>query len=51
MPVGDATLDWLPIEGVEISTLASGIRYEDREDLVLFRLSERAEVAISLRRR
>ena len=45
MPVGDATLDWLPIEGVEISTLASGIRYEDREDLVLFRLSERAEVA------
>ncbi|MCH1556414.1 MAG: bifunctional glutamate N-acetyltransferase/amino-acid acetyltransferase ArgJ [Pseudomonadales bacterium] len=45
MPVGDAILDWLPIEGVEISTLASGIRYEDREDLVLFRLSERAEVA------
>ncbi|MGB1189177.1 MAG: bifunctional glutamate N-acetyltransferase/amino-acid acetyltransferase ArgJ [Pseudomonadales bacterium] len=45
MSVGEAKFDWLPIAGVEISTLASGIRYQDQKDLVLFRVAESAEIA------
>ncbi len=45
MSVGEAIFDWLPIAGVEISTLASGIRYQDQKDLVLFRVAESAEIA------
>ncbi len=45
MSVGEAKFDWLPIAGVEISTLASGIRYQDQKDLVLFRVAESADIA------
>lgn len=38
----------LPISGVKISTAAAGIKYSDRDDLVLFELSEDAKTAVVL---
>jgi glutamate N-acetyltransferase/amino-acid N-acetyltransferase len=38
----------LPIPGVRISTAAAGIKYSDRDDLVLFELSENASTAVVL---
>ena len=37
MAVGGNRLDWFPIEGIELNTLAAGIRYQNREDLLLIR--------------
>ena len=37
MAVGDNRLDWFPIDGIELSTLAAGIRYQIRDDLLLIR--------------
>ncbi|SUD90715.1 bifunctional glutamate N-acetyltransferase/amino-acid acetyltransferase ArgJ [Psychrobacter phenylpyruvicus] len=47
MPVGNiAPPDIIhAIEGVEIGITAAGVRYKDRDDLVVFRLSETASVA------
>lgn len=47
MPVGNiAPPDMIhAIEGVEIGITAAGVRYKDRDDLVVFRLSETASVA------
>lgn len=47
MPVGNiAPPDIIhAIEGVEIGITAAGVRYKDRDDLVVFRLSESASVA------
>ena len=38
----------LPIAGVKVSTLSAGIRYQDRDDLVLLELSENASTAVML---
>lgn len=32
MAVGGNRLDWFPIDGIELNTLAAGIRYQNRED-------------------
>ena len=37
MAVGDNRLDWFPIDGIELNTLAAGIRYQNRDDLLLIR--------------
>ncbi len=37
MAVGGNRLDWFPIDGIELNTLAAGIRYQNREDLLLIR--------------
>jgi len=46
MPVGN-TLEGVlaPISGCEIAVIEAGIRYRDRRDLVIFRLSDKTEVA------
>ena len=38
----------LPISGVRIATVAAGIKYKDRNDLVLFELCESANTAVVL---
>ena len=47
MPVGNiAPPDIIhAIKGVEVGITAAGVRYKDRDDLVVFRLSETASVA------
>ncbi|MDH3608233.1 MAG: bifunctional glutamate N-acetyltransferase/amino-acid acetyltransferase ArgJ [Gammaproteobacteria bacterium] len=38
----------LPISGIRIATTAAGIKYKDRDDLVLFELSEGSNTAVVL---
>ena len=45
MAVGSFATEWLPISGIEINTMAAGIRYQGRDDLVLFRCAEGTTVA------
>lgn len=47
MPVGNIAPPEVihSIDGVEIGITAAGVRYKDRDDLVLFQLSDTAEVA------
>ena len=45
MAVGTFSTDWLPIAGIDISTIAAGIRYQGRDDLVLIRCSEETAFA------
>lgn len=46
MAVGlSAAKDLLPVKGIRISTAAAGIRYKDREDVVLIELSDESQVA------
>lgn len=45
MAVGlSAAKDLLPVKGIRISTAAAGIRYKDREDVVLIELSDESQV-------
>lgn len=48
MPIGDISLpDTIhQIDGVDIGTTAAGVRYQNREDLVIFRLCADANVAV-----
>lgn len=41
---------WEPVAGVELASTAAGIRYRDRDDLVLFRLAPQTQVATVLTR-
>lgn len=43
-----APTDLLPIPGIRISTVAAGIKYKDRNDLVLFELSAGSNAAVVL---
>ena len=43
-----APINLQPIPGIRISTVAAGIKYSDRDDLVLFELSENARTAVVL---
>ena len=45
MAVGDNRLDWFPIDGIELNTLAAGIRYQNRDDLLLFRCAPETLIA------
>ncbi len=38
----------LPISGIKISSVSAGVRYQDRDDLVLFELSEGSSTAVVL---
>ena len=45
MAVGGNRLDWFPIDGIELNTLAAGIRYQNRDDLLLFRCAPETLIA------
>ena len=45
MAVGGNRLDWFPIDGIELNTLAAGIRYQNREDLLLIRCASETLIA------
>ncbi|HHH43677.1 MAG TPA: bifunctional glutamate N-acetyltransferase/amino-acid acetyltransferase ArgJ [Gammaproteobacteria bacterium] len=46
MPIGYSTLpDLLPVAGVRLASVAAGIRYQDRDDLVLMELAEGSRCA------
>ncbi len=45
MAVGGNRLDWFPIDGIELNTLAAGIRYQNREDLLLIRCAPETLIA------
>ncbi len=46
MPIGYSTLpDLLPVAGVRLASVAAGIRYRDRDDLVLMELAEGSRCA------
>ncbi|QMU62506.1 MAG: bifunctional glutamate N-acetyltransferase/amino-acid acetyltransferase ArgJ [Gammaproteobacteria bacterium] len=43
-----APINLLPVSGIRIATAAAGIKYKDRDDLVLFELSEGSSTAVVL---
>lgn len=43
-------LSWEPVAGVELASAAAGIRYKNRQDLVLLRLAPQTQVATVLTR-
>jgi glutamate N-acetyltransferase/amino-acid N-acetyltransferase len=43
-----APINLIPIEGIRIATAAAGIKYKDRDDLVLFELSKGSNTAVVL---
>ena len=45
MAVGGNRLDWFPIDGIELNTLAAGIRYPNRDDLLLIRCAPETLIA------
>ena len=45
MAVGGNRLDWFPIDGIELNTLAAGIRYQNRDDLLLIRCAPETLIA------
>ena len=45
MAVGGNRLDWFPIDGIELNTLAAGIRYQNRDDLLLIRCAQGTSIA------
>ncbi|WP_019672996.1 bifunctional glutamate N-acetyltransferase/amino-acid acetyltransferase ArgJ [Psychrobacter lutiphocae] len=47
MPVGNIAPPKIiyPIDGVDIGITAAGVRYKDRDDLVVFRIADKASVA------